>query len=76
MVKNAVIIGCSCMILFVSQTLHGSVHDKKIADLYYCIPAGFTLLQDTGYQGLHTRRGGALLYAGSNSLSCVELTRI
>ncbi|MDR1382151.1 MAG: transposase family protein, partial [Tannerella sp.] len=30
-VKNAVIIGCSCMILFVSQTLQGSVHDKKIA---------------------------------------------
>jgi hypothetical protein len=50
-VKNAVIIGCSCIILFVSQTLHGSIHDKKAADLYYSIPAGFTLLQDTGYQG-------------------------
>jgi hypothetical protein len=27
-VKNAVIISCCCMVLFVSQTFHGSVHDR------------------------------------------------
>jgi len=50
-VKNAVIISACCMILFVSPTFNGRVHDKTIADNAYQIPAGFTLLQDTGYQG-------------------------
>jgi hypothetical protein len=39
------------MILFVSQTFSGHIHDKTIADTAYSIPAGFTLLQDSGYQG-------------------------
>jgi hypothetical protein len=39
------------MVLFVSQTCHGSVHDRKIADQGYRIPPGFILAQDTGYQG-------------------------
>ncbi|MDR0749682.1 MAG: transposase, partial [Tannerellaceae bacterium] len=50
-VKNAVIIGCCCMVLYVSPTFDGRVHDKKIADIAYRIPQGFTLAQDTGYQG-------------------------
>jgi hypothetical protein len=50
-VKNAVIIASSCTVLFVSQTFGGRVHDKTIADTSYHIPAGFTLIQDTGYQG-------------------------
>jgi len=50
-VKNAVIITATCVILFVSQTFFGNVHDKKIADIAYSIPAGFKLLQDSGYQG-------------------------
>jgi hypothetical protein len=50
-VKNAVIISASCMILFVSQTFSGRIHDKTIADNAYHIPAGFTLFQDSGYQG-------------------------
>jgi len=50
-VKNAVIIAATCVILYVSPTFCGTVHDKKIADIAYSIPAGFKLLQDTGYQG-------------------------
>jgi len=50
-VKNAVIINAVCLILFVSQTFAGRIHDKTLADTCYRIPAGFTLLQDTGYQG-------------------------
>jgi len=50
-VKNAVIIAACCLILYVSRTFAGRVHDKTIADQEYTIPAGYTLLQDTGYQG-------------------------
>ena len=50
-VKNAVIIAACCLILFVSRTYSGRIHDKTIADSDYSIPPGFTLLQDTGYQG-------------------------
>jgi hypothetical protein len=49
--KNAVLINCCCLVLYVSPTFAGRVHDKKIADVSYCIPQGFTLAQDTGYQG-------------------------
>jgi hypothetical protein len=50
-VKNAVIISCCCVVLYASPTFDGRVHDKKIADAAYRIPPGFTLAQDTGYQG-------------------------
>jgi len=50
-VKNALIISATCTILFVSQTFNGRIHDKTIADTAYHIPAGFTLFQDSGYQG-------------------------
>jgi hypothetical protein len=49
--KNAVIISTSCVVLFVSQTFNGNVHDKTIADIAYSIPPGFTLFQDSGFQG-------------------------
>jgi hypothetical protein len=39
------------MVLFVSSTFAGRVHDKKIADTAYTIHPGFTLYQDGGYQG-------------------------
>jgi hypothetical protein len=35
----------------VSRTFSGRIHDKTIADNAYTIPAGYTLIQDTGYQG-------------------------
>jgi hypothetical protein len=50
-VKNAVIIAACCLIVYVSRTFSGSVHDKKIADIDYTVPPGYTLVQDTGYQG-------------------------
>jgi hypothetical protein len=50
-VKNAVIIAACCLILYVSRTYSGRIHDKTIADNDYTIPCGYTLFQDTGYQG-------------------------
>jgi hypothetical protein len=50
-VKNAVIIAACCLIVYVSRTFSGRIHDKTIADSAYTIPAGYTLVQDTGYQG-------------------------
>lgn len=50
-IKNAVIILATCMILFVSPTVSGKTHDKKIADTMYSFPYPCWLCQDTGYQG-------------------------
>ena len=50
-VKNAVVITVSCLILFVSQTVSGKTHDKKMADTMYSFPIPCLLYQDTGYQG-------------------------
>jgi hypothetical protein len=50
-VKNAFIVAACCLILFVSRTFSGKVHDKTIADTQYSIPPGYTIVQDTGYQG-------------------------
>jgi hypothetical protein len=50
-VKNAVIIAACCLIVYVSRTFSGRIHDKTIADSAYRIPEGYTLVQDTGYQG-------------------------
>jgi len=50
-VKNALISTALCYILFVSPTLPGKVHDKKIAHTCYTIAPGFRLWQDSGYQG-------------------------
>ena len=54
--KNAVIINALCCVLFVSVTVNGSMHDKKIADLHYAnafaqLKKIITLWQDSGYQG-------------------------
>ncbi|MDR2287358.1 MAG: transposase family protein [Prevotellaceae bacterium] len=52
-VKNAVIVSCCCTILYISQTLCGNVHDKRIADKNYTFPSSIVLYQDSGYQGFH-----------------------
>lgn len=49
--KNAVIITSCCLILFVSESVCGKMHDKKIADTSYAFPYPCVLYQDTGYQG-------------------------
>ncbi|MEZ4772830.1 MAG: transposase family protein [Bacteroidia bacterium] len=49
-VKNAFLATMLGVIVYVSPTYAGSVHDKRMADSY-SIPAGFRLWQDTGYQG-------------------------
>jgi hypothetical protein len=50
MVKNGFVASLIGLVLFVSPTVAGSVHDKRIAETY-SIPSGITLWQDTGYQG-------------------------
>jgi hypothetical protein len=49
--KNGIITTMSCFVLFLSPSVEGKMHDKKLADTYYSIPPHFTLWQDTGYQG-------------------------
>jgi hypothetical protein len=51
-VKNVVVINASCKIRLLTPTSEGKKHDKKVADeAGYRLPAGSTLLQDTGFQG-------------------------
>jgi len=42
----------ACKILFLSKTVEGKKHDKKLADESdYTLPEGSRLAQDTGFQG-------------------------
>lgn len=50
-VKNGVVCTLSTLILLVTATVAGTVHDKRIADQSYSFPFSCKLLQDTGYQG-------------------------
>jgi hypothetical protein len=51
-VKNNVIIDGDCKIIFLTDTVEGKKHDKKLADeAGYTLPAGSVLVQDTGFQG-------------------------
>jgi hypothetical protein len=51
-VKNIVVIGSQCKILFLTHTCEGKKHDKKAADeAGYSLPADSVLYQDTGFQG-------------------------
>ena len=50
--KNNIIANSNCEVVFLTPTAEGKKHDKKIADeSEYRLPAGSTLLQDTGFQG-------------------------
>jgi hypothetical protein len=45
-------INTACKILFLTATVEGKRHDKKLADeSNYTLPAGSHLAQDTGFQG-------------------------
>jgi hypothetical protein len=51
-VKNNVLCSKQKRILWLSQTVDGSIHDKKIADEQAIhFPAGITLWQDAGFLG-------------------------
>lgn len=48
--KNILLINAALLILFLSDTHAGSMHDKRIADgTPYPLPAGSRLLQDLGF---------------------------
>src|SRR3989442_1362304 len=49
-VKNVLLVNALLIILFLSDTYGGRVHDKPIADMTpYPLPAGSRLLQDLGF---------------------------
>ncbi|MBU0703425.1 MAG: transposase family protein [Chloroflexi bacterium] len=51
-VKNNVLVDMLCKIRFLSDTVEGKKHDKKLADeTDYTLPEGSKLCQDTGFQG-------------------------
>lgn len=51
-VKNNILANSNCEIIFLTPTVEGKKHDKKIADeSEYSLPEGSILLQDTGFQG-------------------------
>ena len=50
MVRNVLLVNALLMVLFLSETAGGRVHDKRIADATpYPLPAGSRLLQDSGF---------------------------
>lgn len=52
-IKNLVLVH-NLVLLFLSPTVHGKVHDKKMADSYqYPLPHDSTLGQDLGFIGYH-----------------------
>ena len=51
-VKNDVIGDVNARIIFLTDTVEGKKHDKKLADeANYALPPGSALYQDTGFQG-------------------------
>jgi hypothetical protein len=49
-VKNILLVNAPLMILFLSETAGGRVHDKRLAEATpYPLPAGSRLLQDLGF---------------------------
>ena len=50
--KNNVLINLTCKVLFLTETVEGKKHDKKLADEpAYTLPPESRLAQDTGFQG-------------------------
>lgn len=42
----------NCKVIYLTETVEGKKHDKKLADeSHYQLPAGSLLFQDTGFQG-------------------------
>lgn len=51
-VKNNVLANTICKVVYLTPTVEGKRHDKKLADESgYELPEGSVLLQDTGFQG-------------------------
>lgn len=52
--KNNLIGNEDAKVIFLTATVEGKQHDKKLADqANYCLPEGSVLYQDTGFQGFH-----------------------
>ncbi len=87
-VKNEVLINEACKILFLTDTVEGKKHDKKLADeAGYTVPEGSLLVQDTGFQGFSLKgvvilqpkkkpKGGELLYVEKVTNRLISTIRI
>jgi hypothetical protein len=52
MIKNLLLINADCRILHLSDTVEGTIHDRKLAEqCRYPLPEGSDLLQDLGLKG-------------------------
>jgi hypothetical protein len=67
------IISAVCLNLYVSPAYAGRIHDKTMADRCYHIPSGYSLWQDTGYQGY--RPEGVRIYQPVKKPEGRELTK-
>ena len=53
-VKNNALVDMLCKVIFLTDTVEGKKHDKKLADESdYSLPEGSKLAQDTGFQGFN-----------------------
>lgn len=85
-VKNNILANSMCKIIYLTPTVEGKLHDKKLADQSkYNLPKESTLLQDTGFQGFNIKdvsilqpkkkpRGGEL--AENEKFTNQEISRI
>ena len=50
--KNTELSNQNCKVIYLTETVEGKKHDKKLADeSHYQLSAGSFLFQDTGFQG-------------------------
>ena len=50
--KNTELSNQNCKVIYLTETVEGKKHDKKLADeSHYQLPARSLLFQDTGFQG-------------------------
>jgi len=53
-VKNNALVDMLCKVIFLTDTVEGKKHDKKLADESdYSLPEGSKLAQDSGFQGFN-----------------------
>jgi len=73
-VKNVLLIDETLSIVFLSDTVEGKMHDKKIADSTpYPLPPGSQLLQDLGFQAFTL--GGVTTLMPTKKPRGIELTQ-
>ncbi len=71
-IKHALVVNSLCLVLFVSATVTGKTHDKKLADTHYSIPERLYPLARYRLSRLPSRRRNHS--ATDEKAACKELT--